>query len=284
MVETKRDGRVVGRMPFWLSKKLGYSFNRMPTLTHFLGPAIDEGVGGANARYMQRLTLTQELLSQLPPAVYFRQKMYRGVTDTLPFQMAGYYSSVQFTHEIAPQSEALIWKGMRDKTRNMVRKASRDMVCETSDDPDLFIDTYLSHLKTKNTAPSFDLKTCRHLIAACLSRNCGRLYLARQTKGGFPAAIFCAWDRTASYYLLSTRAADSGNGANTFLLWEAIKHASAQGLIFDFAGVGSAGSVLFFAGFGAIIQPRYLAYRAKKIPQLLQDLRLLAGFEPSTFF
>jgi hypothetical protein len=173
---------------------------------------------------------------------------------------------------------------MRDKTRNMVRKASRNIMCETSDDPDFFIATYLRHLTAKNTPPSFDLKTCRDLIAACLSRNCGRIYMARQKTDDFPAAIFCAWDQTASYYLLSTRAPSSGNNANTFLLWEAIKHAAAQGLIFDFAGVGSSGAVLFFAGFGAVIQPRYLAYRAGKIPHLLNDLRLLLGFEPSTFF
>ncbi len=284
VVEVKRDGRVVGRLAFHIGKRYGHTVCLMPPLTHFLGPAIDEGVGGANARFLQRMTITHELLAQLPSIAYFKQKLHRGVADTLPFQMAGYQSSVQFTHEIAPQPEPDIWQALRDKTRNMVRKARRAMVCETLDDPDAFIRLYVKNLEAKNVPSAIDLSTCRDLIAACLARNCGRIHVARLPDGAVAAAIFFAWDQTAGYYLLSTRTPNSGNSANTLILWEAIRVVTSRGLIFDFDGVGSAGAVLFFAGFGAVVQPRYIVSRSGKLAQLLQDVRVLVGYDRSTFY
>ncbi len=284
VVESRRDGRVVGRLPFTVTKRYGHSVSLMPTLTHFLGPGIDEGVGGANARFLQRLTITQDLLQQLPKVAYLKHKLHRSVLDTLPFQMAGFQSSVQFTYEIAPQPEVAVWQGMRDKTRNMVRKARRTMVCESVDDPDLFIQLYRSNLAAKNASSNIDLQTCLYLIAACLVRNCGRILVARQSDGTVAAAIFYAWDSKAAYYLLSTRTPSSGNSANTMLLWEAIRDTMARGLIFDFDGVGSSGAVLFFAGFGAAIQPRYIISRSGKMAQVLQDIRILLGNPKSTFF
>jgi hypothetical protein len=283
-VEAKRDGRVVGRLPFVVTRRYGHSVSVMPPLTHFLGPAIDEGTGGANARFLQRMTITHELLAQLPRIALFKQKLHRGLTDTLPFQMAGYQSAVQFTHEIAPQPEAMVWQGLRDKTRNMVRKARRTMVCETLNDPELFTRLYMANLEAKNAPSAIDLQTSQRLIAESLARKCGQIYIARQHDGAIIAAIFCAWDQTAAYYLLSTRTSNSGNCANTFLLWEAIRDATAQGLIFDFDGVGSSGAVLFFAGFGAVIQPRYIVSRSGKFAQILQDMRWMLGYEKSTFY
>jgi len=284
VVEARQDGRTVGRLPFVVTKRYGHSVSLMPTLTHFLGPAIDDGVGGANARFLRRLTITQELVQQLPKVSYLKHKLHRGVADTLPFQIAGYQSSVQFTYEIAPQPAVAVWQGMRDKTRNMVRKARRTMVCEDADDPDFFIDLYRSNLAAKGASSNIDLQTCLHLIAGCFAKNCGRILVARHSDRTVAAAIFYAWDSKAAYYLLSTRTPSSGNSANTLLLWEAIKDTMARGLVFDFDGVGSSGAVLFFAGFGTTIQPRYIISRSGKVAQVLQDIRLLLGYPKSTFY
>ena len=77
------------------------------------------------------------------------------------------------------------------------------------------------------------------------------------------ATIFCPRDRSCSYYILSTRRADSGNGAVPLLIWEAVRQAAADGLTFDFAGLASAGAIRFFAGFGGTVSPRYTAARSR---------------------
>jgi hypothetical protein len=283
LAEIKHNGRLVGRMPYYLEKKLGRTLSLLPELTHFIGPAIDEGDGSANQRFLRRFTITRELIKSLPRTAYFHQKLYRGITDVLAFQAEGYNSSVQFTHEIAPRPEAQIWTGLRDKTRNMVRKAGQQFACETITDPGIFIRLYSDNLRARRKRSGIDLAICEKLIDACLARDCGRIYAARQSNGLIAAAAFCAWDETSAYYLMSTRTLGSGNSAATLLLWNAIKDANSRGLIFDFDGVPSTGAVLFYAGFGAVIQPRYIVSTSGKILNLVNTVRLMI-IERSKFF
>lgn len=284
MIEARHHGQVVGRMPYYLTRRPGYTLCTLPTLTHFIGPATDDGEGSANTRFLRRLAITRDLIHQLPRSTYFYQKFHRGITDTLAFQGEGYDSSVQFTHELAPQPEAVIWAGMRDKTRNMVRKADRLFTCTTEHDPERFTRSYIDNLAGQGRRNPLDLRTCQALIAACLARRCGRIYSAHQPDGTPAAAIFCAWDQTASYYLMSTRTPGSGNSATTLLLWKAICEATAAGRTFDFDGVGTSGAVLFYAGFGAVIQPRYIATKAGKLFTFLKAIRRDLIKEKSKFF
>ncbi len=283
VAEFKDDGRLVGRMPYYLKRKFGLTLSLLPGLTHFIGPAIDEGEGSANQRFLRRFTITRELIRSLPRTAYFYQKLYRGITDILAFQAEGYDSSVQFTHEIVPRPEAEIWAGLRDKTRNMVRKAGQQFIYETINDPSAFIRLYSENLRARRKTSGIDLSICEKLIDACLSRDCGRIYVARQSNGQLAAAAFCAWDMTSAYYLMSTRTLDSGNSAATLLLWNAIKDANSRGLIFDFDGVPTTGAVLFYAGFGETIRPRYIVSTSGKILNLVNTIRLMM-IERSKFF
>jgi hypothetical protein len=283
VVESRHHGRVVGRMPYMLERRLGHTVSVMPPLTHVMGPAVDDGEGTATARFLQRLGVTRELITKLPAASYFRQKLHRGITDALAFQMEDHEASVQFTHEIAPRPIAEIWQGMRDKTRNMVRKAEKHFVTETLDDPDRFARLYLDNLAARRRRDRVNVPVCRALIAASLARDCGRIYAARQASGDIVAATFCAWDATSAYYLMTTRSPDSGNSAVTLLLWQAIRDAMARGLIFDFDGIASAGAVLFYAGFGGKIESRYIATKRTRRFRVMNMLRPRGERDRSTF-
>ncbi len=255
----------------------------MPPMTHFMGPAIDDGEGSANTRFLQRWIITRELLGKLPAVAHFSQKLHRGITDVLAFQAEGYDSSVQFTHEIAPQTEDAVWSAMRDKTRNMVRKAHRHFEGDTIDDPDAFIRLYNDNLSARGKISEIRLPVSRAIITACLERACGRIYVARQADGVIAAAAFCAWDQQSSYYLMSTRTVGSGNSASSLILWNAVKDAMTHGLIFDCDGVISAGAILFYAGFGASIHPRYIVSRSGKVMRLVNTVRTLTRSK-SKFF
>jgi hypothetical protein len=283
VVETRLGGRVVGRMPFITEKRLGFRLSLMPPLTHVMGPAIDEGEGTANARFLQRLGVTRDLIAKLPAISYFRQKMHRGISDVIAYQMEKFETSVQFTHEIAPLPAEEIWRGMRDKTRNMVRKAERHFEVGTMDDPDRFARFYIDNLASRMKADKINVPVCRSLITECLARDSGQIYVARGADGAIVAAVFCAWDTNSAYYLMTTRAMSSGNSAVTLLLWRAIQDATARGLTFDFDGVASAGSVLFYAGFGGTLRTRYVVSRVAKGFGALNSLRLLTLGNRSAF-
>ena len=273
IVETKHNGALVGYMPYAVTERFGSRSIEMPTLTHFQGPVIDDGQGSANSRTLRRFDVTSDLIRKLPKVGHFFQKFHRNIDDVLAFQTEGYDAAVQFNHEIKPQPTAVIWRGMRDKTRNMVRKADRTYTIEVLTDPDEFVAFYTKNLTIRDRRNYLDTVVCRSLVTAALSRGRGRIYAARDASGDIAAAIFCVWDQTSSYYLMSTRRADSGNSPNTLLLWQAISDAAERGLIFDFDGLSSSGAIPFYAGFGAEVKPRYTASRTIGLRRIVRALR-----------
>ena len=54
----------------------------------------------------------------------------------------------------------------------------------------------------------------------------------------------------------------------SLLVWDAIRHAMNQGLVFDMDGLSNNDSVSFFTGFGASITPRYIVRRENHLMRL----------------
>ncbi len=252
------SGRVVGRLPFNVTKRFGLKMIRMPAMTYFLGPAIDEGEGTLNTRFLKRFEITRELLGKLPRASWQYLKCHAGVTDVIAFQELGFRTHVQFTHEIRPDRVDVLWQQMRNKTRNVIRKAEDQFSVNELSDPAEFVRLYQRNLQVRKVDNGIDATLCQKIISASLERHRGRILAVHDEHDQIVAANFCAWDENSCFYVLSTRGDNSGNGAISLLLWEAIKESARRGLVFDFAGLGDKGSVLFYSGFGASISTRYI--------------------------
>ncbi|HEY1766924.1 MAG TPA: GNAT family N-acetyltransferase [Terracidiphilus sp.] len=164
---------------------------------------------------------------------------------------------------------------MRDKTRNVIRRAEKQLHITELDDPEEFIRLHEGNLAMKGERNLLDLGACRRVLRATLERKRRRILAARDAKNEIVAANFCAWDARTSFYITCTRSAMARNGASGLLLWEATKQAAGNGLTFDFAGTGTHRSILLYAGFGATIHPRYVAVRATGMGRLLSELRSL---------
>ncbi|MEJ1975934.1 MAG: GNAT family N-acetyltransferase [Acetobacteraceae bacterium] len=258
--EVRAGGRTVARFPYVIERKFaGHKLCTMPELTHFLGPAIDAGPSNAVNRTLKRFHITQELLAQLSAFSGFYHKLHAGISDTLAFEEARYTTFVQFTYEILPQPERAIWDGMRDKTRNVIRRAEERWRVETLDDPHAFAALYEANLRRRGMVNYYT--RVRAVGAEALARGHGRILAVKDARGAVLGAIFVVWDQRVCYYLLATRSRESDNGVMSLLVWNAICDAAARGLVFDFDGVGTPGSRLFFTGFGGRITPRYIVAR-----------------------
>ena len=285
VVESIHQGRVIGRMPYLRTHRWWFNTINMPPLTHFLGPAVDPGNGSANTRLLRQISITRDLIRQLPlGTASFMQKMHRGVNDIIAFQLEGFDSSVQFTYELPPAPLQQIWRGMRDKTRNVARKADKAFIIEDSMEVDEFIRLYQSNLVVRGRTALVDMSIIRSLILASQERNCGQILLARNQERVAKAAIFCVWDNSVCYYLMSTRTPDSGNGAITLLLWRAIRRAASGGLVFDFDGLAHEGAVLLYSGFGATITPRYVVSKSSLAFRLAREGRRILEKPEIRFF
>jgi Acetyltransferase (GNAT) domain len=258
VVETSLGDKVVGRLPYFRKKFYGMNWGALPALTHFLGPAVDEGPGSINTRFIRRLEITRELILKLPPASFTRIKCHRGVPDVIPFQEQKWRTNVQFTWEVEPAPEETLFMNLRNKPRNAIRRAEFFQL----DDPNEFIRFYSANLAAKGIKSNIDLDAALRIITAALSRSRGQMMVAKaKVDGALHAATFYAWDSHSLYYLMSTRNENGHSGAMAALVWHAIRDAAARKLVFDFDGLATPGSIMFYAGFGGSVQPRYVATR-----------------------
>ena len=252
--------QTVARLPYVISRKMtGQRVCTMPELTHFLGAAIDTGTGTPLTRANKVFQRTQALLEQLRPFEGFYHKMHGGITDVMAYQEAGYDISVQFTHLLPPQADRTTWRGMRDKTRNVIRRAQETRQVSIWQDPDAFAAFYAANLRQRGQQNYYTKIAA--VTAAAIAHGQGRITAIKDQHGVPQGAICVVWDRQTAYYLLATRAVGSDNGVMAMLVWDAIREASAAGLAFDFDGVLTPGNRVFFAGFGGEVAPRYIASR-----------------------
>jgi hypothetical protein len=277
--EVTSNGKVVGRLPYCLEKRQGFTICRMPTLTRFLGPCVEAGEGNVSARFLKRLSITHELISQLPPMSFFKTVCHRGVTESIAFQEEGFRTAVQFTYEIPPQPQEESWKRMRDKTRNCIRRAQEAIKVTDIDDPAHFISFYENIIKAKGVPCEVNLPVALKLIRECLLRKRGRILGATDKSGHLTAAIFCAWDHSSYFYNMTSREESSDKGAISLLVWEAIQDASRRDLIFDFEGALGKGSSRFYASFGGTTSPRFIVSRATPVFRFLSECRALFNKE-----
>jgi hypothetical protein len=75
------------------------------------------------------------------------------------------------------------------------------------------------------------------------------------------------------YYLLSTRAPGSHNGAISLLAWTAIQDAIARKLTFDFDGFGGVSGFEFQNGFGGTLRQRLGVERLGTVYAIAQTVK-----------
>lgn len=197
MVEVTENGQVVARLPYVLRKKMGLSIVDLPPLTHFFGPALKP-----NLKPLRRIDITKELIGKLPSASGFYFKCHRDVQDLIAFQIEGFRCVVQFTHEIHPQPTDVLWKNVHVKARRIIRRASECHSISIGKDPGAFTQFYRQCIEKRGETNAFDADIIQRLVQACLKRDRGRIYEARDESGTLMAAIFCVWDNSSSYYLM----------------------------------------------------------------------------------
>jgi hypothetical protein len=283
--EVRSGNQVVGRLPYLFSMKRVFNVAVMPQLTHALGPAIDAGRGSLNTQMLNRMEIMKELAGQLPAVGLFWQSCHRQINDVIALQGCGFDVAALFSAELQPAPEAALWAGMRDKTRNVIRRSSERSRVDEIDDPQVFRALYQRNLVGAGRRSYFDLDLIAPLFEACRARQCGRMLMTRDEQGNPSAAVFYVWDRQTMWYFLSTRdRAAKDNGAVSLLLWHAIRDAARRGLVFDFDGVASEGSARFFAGFGGSVVPRYGIRRSTPAYDLVKTFSTMLHGSRRNFF
>jgi hypothetical protein len=276
------DNKIVGRLPYLRLRKFGWQTALvMPAMTHVLGPSLSLDIPGSkHSRSLRRFTFCRELIAQLPTAAHVWFALHRRETEMLAFNAAGFATTARFTVEIAPNPSDIMWRDMRDKTRNVIRRAQESLTVQTIGDPAIFLEFYEENLRKRGQQNNYDVRIYRNVMAACLERSRGRILFAVDAAGLPQAAIFTAWDEEAEYYLMSTRRPESSNGATSLLIWTALQVAASSGRTFDLDGIDTRKNHTFVTGFGGTIRPRYVVSRTSTSFQVAQSLKTRLAVTP----
>jgi hypothetical protein len=287
-----RGGNVVGRLSYYPGRIGPFRVARMPPFTHLLGPVVHTGVGKPQTRLSHRLSITRELIDQLPRFSLFEQHFDPSpdsglaVADGLAFQDRGFSVAAQYTFDVdCRQSVESLWDAMHFKTRQHVRRAEEKFTVRSVDDPDFFSSVYIKNTAARWKVNRMDFDRFPAIFAECRSRRCGEIIGAFAADGSPVAMTFLVWDAKAMYYLMSTRSeAPNDNGSVNLLIWSAMKRAHALGLTFDLDGVATSGSARFLSGFGGRIQTRFLVRRGEPLFSSLQYVKLRYTKNQTRFF
>lgn len=184
------DGVVIARLPYLLSRHLGFTTCGMPPFVHFLGPAFVRGTGTPMQEMLREHELTRELLAQLPPFSGFWQKFHHGFSEVLAFQAHGFKTSVQFTFEVPRAASEEVWAGLRRTTRQKLRAAEARFHVREGVDPGEYVALYQRNLKAEGKAPYLDLVRLGKLARVALARGRGRILFADAGGKGAVAGTF----------------------------------------------------------------------------------------------
>lgn len=280
-VTCERGGRTAGSLRFVERNEGSARICEMPQITRFLGPVIVPQTGKTEARIRSTHSIISELLRQVASHDHVEMTLDAGFGDLAPFLSAGYDVKVHPTFLLDCKSQPIdaLWAGLRDKTKNIIRRARERLTVREVDDVDRFIGFYEANLDGAESY--FDLSLLPAAFAAARARRQCRIVTAADPNGIVHAKVLFIWDDKYVHYFLSTRDREVAHpGAVSLLLWTGIELAHSLGLWFDFdGGIDNDARYRFVVAFGGELANRFDVMRStanyrvrhtiRKIPRAL---------------
>jgi Acetyltransferase (GNAT) domain len=263
-VTCERGGRIAGSLRFVERSDGNVRICGMPQITRFLGPVIAPQTGKTETRIRSTHSIISDLLRQIAGHDHVEMTLDAGFGDLAPFLSAGYDVKVHPTFLLDCKSQPIdvLWTGLRDKTKNIIRRArERLAVCEIND-VNRFASFYEANLDGAESY--FDLSLLPSAFAAASARRQCKIVTAVDASGVVHAKVFFIWDDKYVHYFLSTRDRQVAHpGAVSLLLWTGIELAHSLGLWFDFdGGIDNDARYRFVVAFGGELANRFDVVRS----------------------
>lgn len=258
-VTSERGGRPAGSLRFVERSEGNAKICEMPQITRFLGPVVEPQSGKTESRIRATHSIITDLLRQIAAHDHVEMTLDVGFADLVPFLAAGYDVKVHPTFLLDCRSQPIdaLWAGLRDKTKNIIRRARERLTVREIDDAESFASFYRANLDGAESY--FDLSLLPQAFAAARARQQCKIVAAVDGRGVVHAKVFFIWDDKYVHYFLSTRDRNVAHpGAVSLLLWTGIELAHALGLWFDFdGGIDNGARYRFVVAFGGEVANRF---------------------------
>lgn len=272
-----KGNNVLAALPYYIKRKWGLRLVVQPPLTQTNGiwinyPPLQKQVSRLSyEKETMRGIIAQ--LQRLGVALYL-QDFHYAVTNWLPFYWSGFKQTTRYTYVLEELNTVeSLYAGLRYNIRHEIKKAQSQVTIK--DDCPL-ADFYALHRETfarKGWDTPISFAVLQRIDQACLRRNCRKILYAADGAGTIHAAAYLVWDENSAYYLLAgVNPRLKSSGANSLLVWNAIRFAGNVTRKFDFEGTMLEPIERFFSGFGAVPKPYFRIYKSYLIHPDLWDV------------
>ncbi len=265
--EVRRAGTVVASLPYVVRRRAGLRLLGHPPYTRTVAPQLRAPGGKAVSRRACTVRLLRELMSQLPKHDHLQLVLDpdAGAPLAFPFVALGYLVGHNYTF-VAPAGTSVdaLWRGMEQKTRNVVATAAKRFAVTAHSDLDRFVRLSRGE-RGDGRRNGNDFAVIARIFEACAAR--GQCTVLSASDGRVDVATsVLVWDGNRAYHWLSARdPRRAGTGAGGLLIWEGMRFALTRGLAFDADGFNTTNAALFLAPFGLELATRPVVTRGSLV-------------------
>lgn len=269
---TIEDGnRIKAAWPIVFTKKYGFTFVGMPTLTQTLGIQFSPDTNSTEKQ--KRYTL--ELLNKLPKHTTFIQNFNYNYNNWMPlYWNGGFRQTTRYTYVIDDLSDLnSVWNLFSVSLKKHIRKAERSEIkIHETDDIELFYEINKLTFKRQKLDIPYSIKYIKNLDDACSRNNARKIFIAKDQKGHIHCAVYLVYDKNSCYLLMNGNNPEfRSSSANNLLIWESIKFSAQVSKVFDFEGSMIESVEQFFRSFGAKLKPYSCIYKYSLLLELLNN-------------
>lgn len=267
LIDASEDGKVRGVLPLFQKSKFGLSYGSMPPLTPYLGIYVNypENIEKEERKRAFEEKVVNNLVDQLGSQNYFNQNFHRGFESWLPMHWKGFRNTTKLTNVFEDLTDLEVIKaGFKDSLRNKLKKASKTLSIEETDEIALFHGINKKTFERQGMAIPYSLDFLRKLDEGLAHRKQRKIFLAKDNEGQYHSGAFIVIDN--KYHYLIALGADTElrkSGAIPFVIWHAIQDAAKNKKAFDFEGSTIPAVAGIFRNFGAKQVPYYNIYKSK---------------------
>ncbi len=236
----EENGRVLGTMPYAISKKLGFQYILQPQLTQTNGVWINYPEHQiTQEKYSLEEKICSYFINELKrlKLSFFQQSFHHSFTNWLPFYWMSFRQTTRYTYVISEINDIeVVEKRFSGYKRKHLKKA-KNLKIINDVSASQFYDHHCKTLKAKGEKIVYSRHLFQNIYNSAIIRNQGKVIAIGDDNGDIYAALFIVWDKQSAYNLISTIDPNhKKSGASTRVVLEAIRFVSDKAKCFDFEG------------------------------------------------
>lgn len=259
------DQNIQGSLVYFKQGRLGLRQIKMPPMTSYSGLWINYPDSiKKHSRYAFDKIIINTLVKQLPKVDLFYQQLHPELKNGLPFQWAGFSTSLIYTYHLKLDNPDIIYQNVKGSIRTDIKKAQQKLQVVQEEKIKPFLDLLRNSYQNKGQQIPYDINKLIAIDKLLSDLNKRKIFLAKDESGTIHAGVYIILDTNTAYYYIGARNAklDKYNGL-TLSLWNAINESNKYCSYFDFEGSIIPEIEFYFRAFGGTLTPHIKLSRTR---------------------